>query len=120
LWPGLPTDSSEDGVYPLFTGSILSWEPNYAGGMLSSGTVTVTANDALATLALHTFDSRWVEETRALARTAATWADVYVLKGDATTTAWNNIGVSTGGDYGTAQLRPPAGSEKCPTGRQRR
>jgi hypothetical protein len=106
LWPGLPTDSSEDGVYPLFTGSILSWEPNYAGGMLSSGTVTVTANDALATLALHTFDSRWVEETRALARTAATWADVYVLKGDATTTAWNNIGVSTGGAYGTATLIP--------------
>jgi hypothetical protein len=51
------------------------------GGMLSNGTVTITANDALATLALHTFDSRWVEETRALARTAATWADVYVLKG---------------------------------------
>jgi hypothetical protein len=90
--------------YPLFTGSILSWEPNYAGGMLSSGTVTVTANDALATLALHTFDSRWVEETRALARTAATWADVWIPKGDATTTAWNNIGVSTGGDYGTVAL----------------
>jgi hypothetical protein len=74
--------------------------------MLSSGTVTVTANDSLATLALHTFDSRWVEETRALARTAATWADVYVLKGDATTTAWNNIGVSTGDPYGTATLVP--------------
>jgi hypothetical protein len=98
------TESAVD--YPLFTGSILSWEPNYAGGMLSNGTVTVTANDALATLALHTFDSRWVEETRALARTAATWADVYVLKGDATTTAWNNIGVSTGDPYGTATLVP--------------
>jgi hypothetical protein len=106
LWPGLPTDPTADGVYPLFTGSILSWEPNYAGGMLSNGTVTVTANDALATLALHTFDSRWVEETRALARTAATWADVYVLKGDASTAAWDNIGVSTGGDYGTAALVP--------------
>jgi hypothetical protein len=90
--------------YPLFTGSILSWEPNYAGGMLSSGTVTVTANDALATLALHTFDSRWVEETRALARTGATWADVYVLKGDASTATWNNVGVSTGGAYGTATV----------------
>jgi hypothetical protein len=84
------TESAVD--YPLFTGSILSWEPNYAGGMLSNGTVTVTANDALATLALHTFDSRWVEETRALARTAATWADVYVLKGDASTAAWDNTG----------------------------
>jgi hypothetical protein len=100
------TESAVD--YPLFTGSILSWEPNYAGGMLSNGTVTVTANDALATLALHTFDSRWVEETRALARTAATWADVYVLKGDATTAAWNNIGVTTGGDYGTATIIPRA------------
>jgi hypothetical protein len=92
--------------YPLFTGSILSWEPNYAGGMLSNGTVTVTANDALATLALHTFDSRWVEETRALARTAATWADVYVLKGDASTAAWDNIGSRVGGDYGTATVVP--------------
>jgi hypothetical protein len=92
--------------YPLFTGSILSWEPNYAGGMLSNGTVTVTANDALATLALHTFDSRWVEETRALARTAATWADVYVLKGDASTAAWDNVGITTGGDYGTATIVP--------------
>jgi hypothetical protein len=98
------TESAVD--YPLFTGSILSWEPNYAGGMLSNGTVTVTANDALATLALHTFDSRWVEETRALARTAATWADVYVLKGDASTAAWDNIGVSRGADYGTAILVP--------------
>jgi hypothetical protein len=99
------TESAVD--YPLFTGSILSWEPNYAGGMLSNGTVTVTANDALATLALHTFDSRWVEETRALARTAATWADVYVLKGDASTAAWDNIGVSPrAADYGTAILVP--------------
>jgi hypothetical protein len=98
------TESAVD--YPLFTGSILSWEPNYAGGMLSNGTVTVTANDALATLALHTFDSRWVEETRALARTAATWADVYVLKGDASTAAWDNVGITTGGDYGTATIVP--------------
>jgi hypothetical protein len=100
------TESATD--YPLFTGSILSWEPNYAGGMLSNGTVTVTANDALATLALHTFDSRWVEETRALARTAATWADIYILKGAASTAAWDNIGVTTGGDYGTATLVPAA------------
>jgi hypothetical protein len=98
------TESAVD--YPLFTGSILSWEPNYAGGMLSNGTVTVTANDALATLALHTFDSRWVEETRALARTAATWADIYVLKGDASTAAWDNVGITTGGDYGTATIVP--------------
>jgi hypothetical protein len=99
------TESAVD--YPLFTGSILSWEPNYAGGMLSNGTVTVTANDALATLALHTFDSRWVEETRALARTAATWVDIYALKGDASTAAWDNIGLSTvGADPGTAILVP--------------
>jgi hypothetical protein len=96
------TESAVD--YPLFTGSILSWEPNYAGGMLSNGTVTVTANDALATLALHTFDDRWVEETRALARTAGTWADVYVLKGDATTRAYDNVGEAAGGTYGTAAL----------------
>jgi hypothetical protein len=98
------TESAVD--YPLFTGSILSWEPNYAGGMLPNGTVTVTANDALATLALHTFDSRWVEETRALARTAATWADIYILKGAASTAAWDNIGVSVGADYGTATVVP--------------
>jgi hypothetical protein len=106
LWPGLPTDPTEDGSYRLFTGSILSWEPNYSSGALNTGTVTITANDALATLALHTFDSRWVEETRALARTAATWADVYVLKGDAATSAWDNIGVTVGADLGTATLVP--------------
>jgi hypothetical protein len=32
LWPGLPTDPTEDGSYRLFTGSILSWEPNYSSG----------------------------------------------------------------------------------------
>jgi hypothetical protein len=100
------TESAVD--YPLFTGSILSWEPNYSSGMLDTGTVTVTANDALALLALHTFDDRWTEETRALARTAATWVDVYVLKGDASTAAWNNIGLSTGADLGTATLVPLA------------
>jgi hypothetical protein len=85
---------------------------------LNTGTVTITANDALATLALHTFDSRWVEETRALARTAATWADVYVLKGDAATAAWDNIGVTVGSDYGTATLVPGhAGAGGSPTGR---
>jgi hypothetical protein len=100
------TESAVD--YPLFTGSILSWEPNYSSGMLNTGTVTVTANDALALLALHTFDDRWTEETRALARTAATWVDAYVLKGDASTAAWNNIGLSTGAALGTATLVPLA------------
>lgn len=94
-------------AYQLFTGPILSWEPQFIGGMLANSTVTVSANDPLAQLALHTFDSRHVESARALARTASTWVDIYRMAGDATTRAWNNIGfITTGGTLGTAALIP--------------